>query len=148
MDGARMAGQTIAGTRVVRHLRWKDQLAMWGRWALSDPRRRMGLRKDTSSMQEPTRGKPPAYQKSVDMKLDPRQVWSATRRPPNVPVEFTSTFSDLHWKLYAVAHHAQRVIELEKSECAALVERLKRQPELAGIAQVCVGSQKLWTPEG
>jgi hypothetical protein len=82
----------------------------------------------------------PRYAKGQRLKMDPRDVWAATRRPPNVSEKLTSTFSDLYWKSYAVVHHASRVIELEQQECAALVESLKEQPGLVGIAQTCSSS--------
>jgi hypothetical protein len=69
--------------------------------------------------------------------MDPRDVWAATRRPPNVPDTFAGTFSDLYWKTYGIVHHASRIIALEQTECADLVERLRRQANLIGIAQTC-----------
>jgi hypothetical protein len=79
----------------------------------------------------------PRYPRGLRLEMDPRDIWAATRRPPNVPDVLTSTFSDLYWKTYAIVHHAARVIELEQKECAALIDRLKEQPKLVGIAQTC-----------
>jgi hypothetical protein len=80
---------------------------------------------------------PPRYPSGIRLAIDPRDVWAVTRRPPNVPTELTRTFSDLCWKTSAVAHHASQVIELEQQECAQLMARLARQPNLVGIAQTC-----------
>src|SRR6184192_754172 len=79
----------------------------------------------------------PRYQKGLRLDIDPRDVWAATRRPPNVSEALTSTFSDLYWKSYAIVHHAGRVVEQDQDDCEDIMERLKEQPELVGIAQTC-----------
>jgi hypothetical protein len=59
-----------------------------------------------------------------------------------VPEALTSTFSDLYWKMYAIVHHAGRVIKLEQEECAKLIDRLRGQPELVAIAQTCSSAMR------
>src|SRR5260370_19405824 len=85
---------------------------------------------------------PPRYPKGQRLEMDPRDVWAATRRPPNVSEALTSTFSDLYWKTYAIVHHAGRVVELEQKECDAVGESLKKQPGLVGIAQTCSSTMR------
>jgi hypothetical protein len=84
----------------------------------------------------------PLYPKGLRLEMDPRDVWAVTRRPPNVSEALTSTFSDLYWKTYAIVHHAGRVVELEQKECGAVVESLKQQPRLVGIAQTCSSTMR------
>jgi len=84
----------------------------------------------------------PRYPKGLRLEMDPRDVWAATRRPPNVSEALTSTFSDLYWKTYAIVHHAASVVELEQKECGAVVESLKQQPGLVGIAQTCSSTMR------
>src|SRR5947207_14608410 len=85
---------------------------------------------------------PPRYPKGIGLAMDPRDVWVATRRPPNVPEALSGTFSDLCWKTLAVVHHAGRVIDLEQRECADLIDRLGSQSELVGIAQTCSSTMR------
>src|SRR5713226_806456 len=66
----------------------------------------------------------PRYPKGQRLEMDPRDVWAATRRPPNVSEALTSTFSDLYWKTYAIVHHAGRVVELDQG-----VQRGCREPQ-------------------
>src|SRR5260370_4442160 len=85
---------------------------------------------------------PPRYPKGQRLEMDPRDVWAACRRPPNVSEALTSTFSDLYWKAYAIVHHAGRVVELEKKERGAVGASLKQQPGLVGIAQTCSSTMR------